>query len=62
MDFPVLTFPLSKVVGEVCRRSGHHDVVDVHVAVEARMSDHEVLTSDADDLRRVDPTLSIIEI
>ena len=61
-EFPAMTLPMAKVVGQVCARSGHSDVVDVHVVVEARMSGHDVVTSDPDDLRRVDPTLRIIEI
>jgi hypothetical protein len=36
--------------------------VDVHVVVHARYHRHAVITSDRDDLRRVDPTLRIIEI
>lgn len=52
----------ARAVGMVCGLSGHSDVVDVHVVVHARRHGHPVLTSDADDLRRVDPTLRIIEI
>lgn len=52
----------ARAVGVMCGVSGHADVVDVHVAVHARRLQHHVVTSDADDLRRVDPTLMIIEV
>jgi hypothetical protein len=52
----------ARAVGQVCGLSGHSDVVDVHVVLHARLHDHAVVTSDPDDLRRVDPSLALIEI
>jgi hypothetical protein len=52
----------ARAVGELCGRTGSSDVVDVHVVVHARRTGQAVVTSDADDLRRIDPTLRIIEI
>ena len=52
----------ARAVGVTCGWSGHADVVDVHVVVHARRHGHRVVTSDPDDLLRVDPTLPIIEI
>jgi predicted nucleic acid-binding protein len=60
--FPAYDEHTARVVGELCGRTGHHDVVDVHVVVHARRHGHAVVTSDPDDLRRVDPNLAIIEI
>lgn len=62
MHFPEYDEPTARAVGEMCGRSGHHDVVDVHVAVHARRHGQVVVTGDPHDIRRVDPTLRIIEI
>jgi hypothetical protein len=35
-------------------------VIDVHVALCARERRHAVITSDPDDISRVDPTLPVI--
>lgn len=50
----------ARAAGLLCGRSGHADVVDVHVALVARERDTAVVTSDPDDLRRVDPALRLI--
>lgn len=52
----------ARAVGLLCGRSGHPDVVDVHVALHARDAHHAVITSDGNDLRAVDPTLRLIEV
>lgn len=52
----------AKVIGLVIGRTGHADVVDVHVALNARLNRHAVVTSDPDDIRAVDPGLTIIEV
>lgn len=52
----------ARAVGLLCGRSGHADVVDVHVALVARGGDAVVVTSDPDDLRRVDPSLRLIVV
>jgi hypothetical protein len=59
---PALDELTARAVGLLCGRSGHPDVVDVHVALHARQEGHAVVTSDADDLRAVDPTLRLIEV
>lgn len=48
------------MIGAVCARSGATDVVDVSVAVCARRRGHVVVTSDPDDLLRIDPDLDLI--
>jgi len=52
----------ARLVGELCGLSGHHDIVDVHVVLHARLHGHRVVTSDPDDLRRVDPRLPVVLI
>ncbi len=52
----------AKAVGVLIGLTGHSDVVDVHVALHARLHGHAVMTSDADDIRAVDPSLPVIEV
>lgn len=61
VDFAVLTLAGARLVGLVCAASGS-DVVDVHVVLCAQERNHAVVTSDPDDLARVDPTLPLIRI
>ena len=58
-DFDAAT---ARAVGELCGLTGHHDIVDVHVVLHARLHGHQVVTSDPDDLRRVDPRLPMVVI
>lgn len=55
--------PLDRVdatsVGRLLAASGTADVVDAHVVVCARRAGQRVVTSDPDDLRRLDPTLEV---
>ncbi len=56
---PPLDGETARAVGVLCGRSGHSDVVDVHVALNAYARDHVVATTDPDDLRRVIPDLPV---
>lgn len=47
-------------VGQLLAASGTADVVDAHVVVCARRSRQRVVTTDPDDLTRLDPTLGLI--
>jgi hypothetical protein len=49
-------------VGRLLAASGTSDVVDAHVVVCAKRSGQRVITSDARDLARLDPTLGLIAI
>jgi hypothetical protein len=60
LDVAVMTPNVARTVGLLCARSGHDDVIDVHVALCARERRHAVVTSDPDDISRVDPTLPVI--
>jgi predicted nucleic acid-binding protein len=46
-------------VGRLLAASGTSDIADAHVVVTARGHGHTVITSDADDIRRLDPEVSI---
>ncbi len=52
----------AKLVGAMIGATGHVDVTDVHVALDARQNGHVVMTSDPDDIRAVDPSLVVIEV
>jgi predicted nucleic acid-binding protein len=49
-------------VGRLLAVSGTSDVVDAHVVICARRTDQRVVTSDAADLRALDPSLGIVEL
>jgi hypothetical protein len=52
----------AKEAGQLCGLTATRDVIDASVVLCARARKHRVLTSDADDLRRLDPDLELIEI
>jgi len=49
-------------VGRLLAASGTADVVDAHVVICARRARQQVATSDADDLRLLDPTLALVVV
>lgn len=49
-------------VGRLLAASGTPDVVDAHVVICARRVQQQVVTSDAADIRSLDPTIGVIEI
>ena len=61
IDIAIMTPNVARTVGLLCERSGHDDVIDVHVALCARERRHAVVTSDPNDISRVDPALLIIK-
>ena len=58
----VMDLEVARNVGLMCAATGHHDVIDVHVAMCARERGHAVVTSDLDDIARVDPSLVIFKV
>lgn len=60
LEIVALDARMARAIGQVCARSGASDVVDVSVALCARLRRHRVVTSDPDDIRLIDPTLEII--
>ena len=67
LSAPEVTVPAydevtARAVGRLCGSSNHHDVVDVHVVLHARVHDQLVLTSDPDDLNAIDPGLRVVVV
>lgn len=60
IDIAIMTANVARSVGLMCARTGHDDVIDVHVALCARERGHAVVTSDPDDMLRIDPALPVI--
>ena len=58
--------PLDRVdatnVGRLLAASGTSDVVDAHVVICARRARQQVVTSDPNDLRALDPTVRVVTI
>jgi predicted nucleic acid-binding protein len=59
---PVLDQVLAEAAGVLCGRCGTSDVIDASVALVARRERATVVTSDVDELRRLDPRLSLERI
>lgn len=49
-------------VGRLLAATGTADVIDAHVVICARRAGQHVMTSDAGDLRRLDPQLDVIDV
>jgi predicted nucleic acid-binding protein len=60
IDIAIMTPNVTRSVGLLCARSGHDDIIDVHVALCAIQRRHAVVTSDPDDMLRIEPGLSVI--
>jgi predicted nucleic acid-binding protein len=50
---------LARACGELCAASRTRDVIDASVVITAREHDDVILTSDMDDLRRLDPSVRL---
>ena len=55
-----LDAPGARMAGHLCALTSTSDIVDASVVVVARQRGRRVITSDPDDLRRLDPTLELI--
>lgn len=60
VDIALMTLNVARSVGSICADSGHDDVIDVHVTLCARVRHHAVVTSDPDDIARIDPSLPLL--
>jgi predicted nucleic acid-binding protein len=49
-------------VGRILALTRTADLADAHVVLCARRAGQAVMTSDADDLRRLDPTLRLVDV
>lgn len=56
---PVLNDATARAVGVLCGRTGTTDVVDASVVLCARLTNSTVVTSDPEDIRRLDPHVNI---
>jgi hypothetical protein len=54
--------PDATAVGMLLASSGTDDIVDAHVVICARRAGQTVITSDPDDLRRLDPALRLVVV
>lgn len=61
-DLVPLDGPDATSVGLLLAASRTTDIADAHVVVCARRADQPVVTSDPGDLRRLDPTLTLVLI
>lgn len=61
-DLVALDAADATVVGLLLAATRSSDIVDAHVVVCARRADQVVVTSDAGDLRRLDPGLRLLEV
>jgi predicted nucleic acid-binding protein len=61
-DLIPLDGPDATMVGLLLARTATADIVDAHVVVCAQRAGQAVITSDADDLRRIAPGLQLIVI
>lgn len=50
----------TRAAGQLCGATRTHDVIDASVVLCARARGHAVLTSDPDELRRLDPNVSVV--
>jgi hypothetical protein len=62
IDIAIMTPNVARSVGLLCARTGHDDVIDVHMALCAIERRHAVVTSDPDDMARIEPALPVIRV
>jgi hypothetical protein len=59
---PAFDRPLAEAAGTLCGRTGTSDIVDASVVLVARQERASVVTSDPEDLARLDPHLALERI
>ena len=59
-DLAALDGPDATTTGLLLAASGTDDIVDGHVVICARRAEQVVVTSDAEDVRRLDPALPLV--
>ncbi|HEY5961630.1 MAG TPA: hypothetical protein VIV60_33955, partial [Polyangiaceae bacterium] len=53
---------LSRACGELCGIAGTSDVIDASVVITAKERVDVIVTSDPDDLQRLDPAVNLVRI
>ncbi len=61
-DLVSLDGPEATATGLLLAATRTTDIVDAHVVICARRAEQVVVTSDADDLRRLDPGLQLVRV
>jgi hypothetical protein len=62
VEIAVMDLEVARSVGLLCAATGHRDVIDVHLVLCARERGHAVVTSDLNDISRVDPSLVLFSV
>ena len=62
VEIAVMDLDVARSVGLLCAATGHRDVIDVHLVLCARERGHAVVTSDLNDISRVDPSLVLFSV
>ena len=62
LEIEALDDERARAAGQLCGVAGTSDVVDASVTLCARTRGHAVLTSDVEDLRRLDPSLRYVRV
>jgi len=62
VQIPELDLPVARACGELCAAAGSSDVIDASVVLAAREHDDAIVTSDVEDLRRLDPSARLERI
>jgi predicted nucleic acid-binding protein len=57
-----LTETEAYAIGELAKRCGHSDVIDIHVGLCARRRGDRIVTTDPDDIAKVDATVAVIAL
>jgi predicted nucleic acid-binding protein len=52
----------ARVAGQLCGIRGTTDVIDASVVLCAKARGHRIVTSDVEDIRRLDPAASVIAV
>lgn len=62
IEIDVLDDERARAAGQLCGVRGTSDVIDASVVLCAKVRGHRIITSDPDDLARLDPTAELIVI
>lgn len=61
-EVEVLDSERARAAGQLCGVRGTSDIIDASIVLGARRRGDRVMTSDPEDLRRLDPTLELIVV
>lgn len=62
VEIAALDGELARACGELCAATRTRDVIDASVVITARRRRDTIVTSDVDDLRRLDPSAEIVRV